>query len=132
MSMEALLPMLQMRALQGHLLQEERRQSLSSTGESPPTPLSPSAGPYDPPVPLDMKEPWGQGQLYLNQLAAINLHIQQKRLLSSTSEDATEKAFSFTFPPTGQQGRSREQDEPMDADDGEQRLSQQRMQPIRI
>ena len=57
-------------------------------------------------------------QLYLNQLAAINLHIQQRRLLSSSSESpirGKEQGLAFTFPPTSrEQERGKEQDEPMD------------------
>ena len=66
------LPLLQMRA---HMLGRPPLSSLGSeasegsVGTSPPAPLSPLLHPHS--------------QLYVNQLAAINLHLQQKRLLSA-------------------------------------------------
>jgi len=99
--MEAFLPLLQMRA---HMMQQQDiiagRPSLTSTASSassipsgsssPTTPLSP---PSLPPLinqntqNLFKEQMYQQNQIYLNQLAAINLHLQQKRLLSSTSDD---------------------------------------------
>jgi len=111
--MEALLPLLQMRALQGQLLNQERSQSLGSTGDSPSTPSSPSTSmaPTSLPYVSDHQFTMGghhHGQ-YLNQLAAINLHMQQNRLLSSTtSEDGSVKETNHSFQ------TSAVQEEPMD------------------
>ena len=86
--MAAFLPLLQMRA---HMMASQEtlpRPSLGSTGgstdcsSSPPTPT-----PLSPMMPHPLMAPMAQyqhNQLYLNQLAAINMHLQQRRLLSST------------------------------------------------
>ena len=93
--MAAFLPLLQMRA---HLManQEVSRPSLSSTASTessssppPPTPLSPLM-----PHSLVAAQ-YQQNQLYLNQLAAINLHLQQKRLLSSSSSEDFKPHFDI-------------------------------------
>ena len=91
--MAAFLPLLQMRA---HMMASQElspgpRTSLGSTGagtdcsSSPPTPtpLSPLAVAQLPGYSAQLSH----NQLYLNQLAAINLHLQQRRLLSSTGAE---------------------------------------------
>jgi len=98
--MEAFLPLLQMRAQQMQLMQQDiitNRQHLTSTASSvpsesssPTTPLSPPSLPpliTQPHTTMLKEQMYQQNQIYLNQLAAINIHLQQKRLLSSTSEE---------------------------------------------
>ena len=113
--MAAFLPLLQMRA---HMMASQEpvpRTSLSSTAStdcssSPPTPT-----PLSPLMthPL-MAAQYQQNQMYLNQLAAINLHLQQRRLLSSTGSvddikpNLHEKPGSLNLP------LKSDQDEPMD------------------
>jgi len=118
--MEALLPIMQMRALQDLQERERERQEreLGSAGESPTTPLSP---------PNYLKDlAMSHHHLYLSQLASINLQLQHKRLLSSTStsphhlpatSEVKEEQRAFTFPPTSMAATStpaKVQEEPMD------------------
>ena len=92
------------------------RPSLSSTGGSTdcssspptPTPLSPL---MTHPL-MSAQAQYQQNQMYLNQLAAINLHLQQRRLLSSTGsvEDVKAQVQDKVKTPVKQSA----QDEPMD------------------
>ena len=115
--MAAFLPLLQMRA---HMMASQEvlpRSSLSSTAStecssSPPTPT-----PLSPLVAHPLMAAQYQQQQYLNQLAAINLHLQQRRLLSSTGsvdelnlkQPLPEKNHNISLPL-----KHGDQDEPMD------------------
>ena len=122
--MAAFLPLLQMRA---HMMAGSQdtgpRTSLSSTAStdcssSPPTPtpLSPLL-PH--PLMTAAHAQYQHNQMYLNQLAAINLHLQQRRLLSSTGsvEDikpVVPDPLPVKTPPTVPASLKIHQDEPMD------------------
>ena len=103
--METLLPFLQMRAQMMHdtsarlnLQNNESRQRFTSTASSlpssPTTPLSPSSPFFSWATGNNGLEPTSpflphsnsSQSLYLSQLAAINLQLQQRRLLQSSSE----------------------------------------------
>ena len=119
--MAAFLPLLQMRAhmmaSNGTEMMQGPRTSLSSTGASTdcssspptPTPLSPLV-----PHPL-MAAQYQHNQMYLNQLAAINLHLQQRRLLSSTgSLEDVKPQLPEKIPALSCSGKLEDQDVPMD------------------
>ena len=106
--MAAFLPLLQMRAhmMAGSGGDPQPRAPLSSSGastdcsSSPPTPT---------PISPLLAAQYQQNQMYLNsvsQLAAINLHLQQKRLLDS-QEDVKNPAATANL-------KLGDQDEPMD------------------
>ena len=123
--MAAFLPLLQMRA---HMMASQElspgpRTSLGSTGagtdcsSSPPTPtpLSPLAVSQLPGYSAQLTH----NQLYLNQLAAINLHLQQRRLLSSTGTAEPELAAKQELAAAKQEPlvakvAAKAQEEPMD------------------
>lgn len=88
--MEALLPLLQMRAqmLQDSNMLENRQRytsTASSIPSSPTTPLSPSNMSPFMNCWMDNNYQQQQQHAYLNQLAAINMQLQQRRLLHSST-----------------------------------------------
>ena len=117
-TMAAFLPLLQMRA---HMMasQDMSRPSLSSTAStdcssSPPTPT-----PLSPLLPHHLvAAQYQHNQIYLNQLAAINLHLQQKRLLSSTSSEEIKQNFDVELQKISGENvtpvKAGDQDQPMD------------------
>ena len=93
--MAAFLPLLQMRA---HMMasQDLSRPSLSSTASTESSSSPPTPTPLSPLMPHSLvAAQYQQNQLYLNQLAAINLHLQQKRLLSSSSSEDFKPHFDI-------------------------------------
>ena len=108
--MAAFLPLLQMRA--NMMASQEMRPPLGSSGASTdcssspptPTPISPML-PH--PLMASMAQQYQHNQLYLTQLAAINMQLEQRRLLSSSGslEDVKEPI---------KEAKITAQDQPMD------------------
>ena len=93
--MAAFLPLLQMRA--NMMASQEMRPPLGSSeastdcSSSPPTP-TPISPMMPHPLMASMAQQYQHNQLYLTQLAAINMQLEQRRLLSSSGslEDVKE------------------------------------------
>ena len=117
--------------------QELSRPSLSSTASTDSSSSPPTPTPLSPLLPHSLvAAQYQQNQIYLNQLAAINLHLQQKRLLSSTSSEDFKPHFDLELERLG--GRENvtpvkaedHQDQPMDLSRIKKEPSGFRLDPV--